>query len=102
MRLRLASAERLHDVTDLLAVAMGRPGHGIVVGHGGQSRPEIDEGEYHALRLLGNGAQSGERWTAGIGPVHRLQTIGLMLWRIECTRRRHRRAKADYREQDRS
>ena len=58
LRLRLASAECIHDVSDLFAVAMVRAGHRIVVRNGDQPRPEVDEGENDAFRLLGDCASS--------------------------------------------
>ena len=51
VRLVGAAAEGVHHVGDLLAVAVIGPGDRIVMGDRDQPRPEVDEGEDHALRL---------------------------------------------------
>ena len=47
----VAAAEGVHHVDDLLAVAVIGAGDRIMMRDRDQPRPEIDEGEHHALRL---------------------------------------------------
>ena len=56
--LRLVTAKCLHDVSDLLAIAVIRAGDGAMMRDGDQPRAEVHEREHHALRLLGDGLQS--------------------------------------------
>ena len=51
VRLIGVAAQGVHHVGDLLAVAVVGAGDRIVVRHGDDPRPEIDEAEDHALRL---------------------------------------------------
>ena len=61
VRLVGASAEGVHDIRDLLAVAMIGTGDRIMMSDRDQPRAEVDEGEHHALGLKRDGVIAPQR-----------------------------------------